>query len=51
MTKIRPIKNKEGKTVQLISTIPKMIAEANRWKENDEIEWLFDKGDVIVRKK
>lgn len=51
MTKIRGLKDKNGKTFQLITTVPKIIAEANRWKENDEIEWLFDKGDVIVRKK
>ena len=51
MTKIRARKNKNKKVVQLITTVPKMIAEANRWKDGDEVEWLFDKGDVIVRKK
>jgi len=51
MTKIRALKDKEGKTTQLITTIPKLIAEANKWRENDDIEWLFDKGDVIIRKK
>jgi len=50
MTKIRALKSK-GKTVQLITTVPKVIAEANRWNENDHLEWLFDKGDVIIRKK
>ena len=51
MTKIRAIRNKDKKVVQLITTVPKMIADANRWKDGDDLEWLFDKGDVIIRKK
>ena len=51
MTKIRAIKNNKKEVVQLITTVPKVIADANRWKDGDDLEWLFDKGDTIVRKK
>jgi hypothetical protein len=36
---------------QKITTIPKAIAGAVNFKNKDKIEWLFDKGDLIVRKK
>lgn len=43
--KIRLLKNG-----QYITTIPKKIAEAMRLKQGDIIEFIFDKGDVIIRK-
>ena len=50
MVKIRALKNKDKKETQLIITFPKSIASAMRLKAGDELEFLFDKGDVIVRK-
>jgi bifunctional DNA-binding transcriptional regulator/antitoxin component of YhaV-PrlF toxin-antitoxin module len=40
----------QQKNGQMILTIPKAIAEAMRLKKGEEIEWIFDKGDVIVRR-
>jgi len=38
------------KNGQFLTTIPKGIAEAMRLKKGDKIEFIFDRGDVIVRK-
>lgn len=38
------------KNKQFLITLPKGIAEAMRLKKGDKIEFIFDKGDVIVRK-
>ncbi len=35
---------------QFLTTFPRAIAEAMRLKKGDKIEFIFDKGDVIVRK-
>jgi AbrB family looped-hinge helix DNA binding protein len=43
--KLMQLKNK-----QFIMTIPKAIADAMRLKKADTIEFIFDKGDVIIRK-
>lgn len=42
--------NKDKKETQLIITFPSAIASAMRLKGGDNVEFLFDKGDVIVRK-
>lgn len=44
-SKIQVLKNG-----QMIATIPRAIAEAIRLKKGDSIEWLFERGDVVVRK-
>lgn len=53
-SKVMKIANKSSvmqqKNGQMILTIPKAIAEAMRLKKGEEIEWIFDKGDVIVRR-
>jgi antitoxin component of MazEF toxin-antitoxin module len=41
--------NQRGSVI-LRSTIPRAIAQAMRLKKGDSVEWLFDKGDVVVRK-
>lgn len=38
------------KTGQKKTTIPKAIAGAMKLKGKDQIEWIFDRGDLIVRK-
>jgi bifunctional DNA-binding transcriptional regulator/antitoxin component of YhaV-PrlF toxin-antitoxin module len=35
---------------QMVVTIPRGIAEAMRLEKGSMIEWIFDKGDIIVRK-
>lgn len=35
---------------QVKTTIPKAIAGAMKLNKGNEIEWLFDRGDLIVRK-
>lgn len=35
---------------QVKTTIPKAIAGAMKLKKGDDIEWIFDRGDLIVRK-
>lgn len=35
---------------QLRVTIPISIAEAMRLQKGDRLEWLFDRGDLVVRK-
>lgn len=35
---------------QFFCTFPKGIAEALRLKKKDKIEFIFDKGDLIIRK-
>ena len=45
VTKVMELKNK-----QFIITIPKAIAQAMRLEKGSGVEWLFDKGDTIVRK-
>lgn len=38
------------KNGQFLITFPKTIAEAMRLEKGSKIEFIFDKGDVIVRK-
>ncbi len=38
------------KNGQFLITFPKGIAEAMRLKKKDKIEFIFDKGDVLIRK-
>jgi bifunctional DNA-binding transcriptional regulator/antitoxin component of YhaV-PrlF toxin-antitoxin module len=40
----------QQKNQQKQVTVPRAIAEAMRLKKGDSLEWLFDRGDVIVRK-
>ena len=40
----------QTKRKQFFCTFPKGIAEAMRLKKGDRIEFIFDKGDVIIRK-
>ena len=35
---------------QFLITFPKAIAESMRLKKGDKLEFIFDRGDVIVRK-
>jgi AbrB family looped-hinge helix DNA binding protein len=35
---------------QYLITIPKAIGESMRLKKGDKLEFLFDRGDVIIRK-
>ncbi len=35
---------------QYLITLPKSIALAMRLRKGDELEFLFDKGDVLIRK-
>jgi len=46
ITSVMQLKNK-----QFIITIPNAIAGAMSIEKGNKIEWLFDKGDIIVRKK
>lgn len=45
ITSVMELKNK-----QFIITIPKAIAQAIKLQKGSKVEWIFDKGDVIVRK-
>ena len=45
ITKIGTTKND-----QRLTTVPRAIAEAMRLEKGSKIEWIFDRGDVIVRK-
>ena len=38
------------KNGQYLISLPKTIAQAMRLKKGDRIEFLFDEGDVLVRK-
>jgi len=38
------------KNGQYVTTIPRTIAEMLRLDKGDKLEYLFDKGDVIIRK-
>ena len=38
------------KNQQFLITIPKTIAQAMRLKKADKLEFLFDRGDVVIRK-
>ena len=38
------------KNGQRLTTVPRAIAEAMRLEKGSKIEWIFDRGDVIVRK-
>jgi len=40
----------QQKNKQMFSTIPRAIAEAMRLKKGDTLEYIFDRGDVIIRK-
>lgn len=40
----------QQKNEQLQVTVPRAIGQAMRLKKGDVVEWIFDKGDVIVRK-
>jgi len=44
------VKVGETKHGQKLITFPRAIAEALRIRKGDTLEFLFDKGDVIVRK-
>lgn len=46
MVNLMQLKNK-----QYILTIPKNIVEAMRLKKGDAIAFIFDRGEVIMRKK
>ncbi|MFC1488847.1 AbrB/MazE/SpoVT family DNA-binding domain-containing protein [Thermodesulfobacteriota bacterium] len=35
---------------QYLITLPKTIAQAMRLVKGDRLEFLFDKGDVLIRK-
>lgn len=35
---------------QFLCTLPKGIAQAMRLSKGNKIEFIFDKGDVIIRK-
>jgi bifunctional DNA-binding transcriptional regulator/antitoxin component of YhaV-PrlF toxin-antitoxin module len=39
-----------SKRGQFFCSIPKGIAEAMRLKRSDKLEFVFDRGDVLVRK-
>ena len=45
-TKVQHIKQ----TNQMVTTIPSTIAGAIRLKKGDTLEWLFERGDVVIRK-
>lgn len=40
----------QQKNQQMQVTIPRAIAQAMRLKKGDKVEWIFDRGDVLVRK-
>ena len=40
----------QSKNGQFLITFPKAIAQAMKMKKGDKIEWIFDKGDIIIRK-
>lgn len=46
MPKLMQLKNK-----QYILTIPKNIVNAMQLRKGDEIIFIFEKGDVIIKKK
>jgi bifunctional DNA-binding transcriptional regulator/antitoxin component of YhaV-PrlF toxin-antitoxin module len=39
-----------AKNGQRLTTVPRAIAEAMRLEKGSKIEWIFDRGDVVVRK-
>ena len=39
-----------AKNGQRLTTVPRAIAEAMRLEKGSKLEWIFDRGDVIVRK-
>ena len=43
--KVMQLKNK-----QFIVTFPKQLADAIRLKKGDEIEWMLNQGDIVIRK-
>jgi hypothetical protein len=45
ITSVMRLKNK-----QFIVTIPHAMADAMKLIKGSKLEWLFDRGDVIVRK-
>ena len=49
ITKIQAHPNQRN-SVTLRTAVPSAIASAIRLKKGDAVEWLFDKGDVVVRK-
>lgn len=40
----------QQKSGQLITTVPRAIAGAMKLGHKDQLEWFFDRGDLIVRK-
>lgn len=46
MVKLMQLKNK-----QFILTFPKNIVEAMKLRKGDELYFVFDRGDIIVKKK
>ena len=39
-----------AKNGQRRTTVPRAIAEAMRLEKGSKIKWIFDRGDVVVRK-
>ena len=50
VTQLRAKRIMELKNKQFIMTIPKAIAQAMGLSKGDSVEWLFDRGDVVLRK-
>ena len=38
------------KTGQYVVTIPRAIGQGMRLKKGDYLEWIIDRGDIMVRK-
>lgn len=36
---------------QYLLTIPKTLVDILNWKDKDEIEFVLDKGNVVIKKK
>ena len=45
------VKVQVHKNGQMFLTFPRAIAEAMNAKRGDVMEWMFDRGDVVVRKR
>lgn len=35
---------------QVTVTVPRAVANMMHWKRGSEVEWVFDKGDLILRR-
>lgn len=38
------------KNGQMVTTVPRAIAEALRLDKGSKLEWLFANGDIVIRK-